>query len=126
MTQNNHDSIGDFLKIIRIRNRKSAKEIAKGLGIQPTAVSNWETGRNSISADRVDEVAKAYGMTGGEKDKLLELMDVQSKTFNFSPSNPELLLESQILCVWMTLPKNSRERISRMMKAYETSLEENE
>ncbi len=126
MTQNNQDGVGDFLKIIRMRNRKSVKEVSNSLGVQLTEVINWENDRSGISAGKLDELASVYEMTEDEKYKFLKLLNQSGINLDVFSASPELLLESQILCAWMALSKEAREKTLRMMKAYETSLKENE
>jgi len=115
------ETVGTFLKKLRIKYTIQQKKVAELLGVFPTAVSNWENNRNAIASDKLDRIPGAYRMDEEEKARFLQLIKGPKITLAF-PASPELALEAQILCAWTTLPKESRERISRMMRAYESSL----
>ncbi len=44
----------------------SQKDLAERLGLKPQAISQWELGKTSPTAARLEEVARAFGVTMAE------------------------------------------------------------
>jgi transcriptional regulator with XRE-family HTH domain len=51
-------SIGDRLRIVRRRKRRTQDEMAEALGVKKTTYSAWESGRNTPSHKEVQEIAR--------------------------------------------------------------------
>lgn len=119
MSRPGKSNVGELLKAIRVRNRKSRAQIAKEVGVTTQCVDFWESGQNRVSLRLLDKTAEAYGMTAEEK-KQLEASSVE-KYQNGRPAESSLqpLTESQIFSGWIALPEDSRKRILRAMNAYE-------
>jgi transcriptional regulator with XRE-family HTH domain len=66
---------GDRLKILRIENRYSRKQLALALGVGEAGVARWEAGTQVPRADTVIKLCKLFNVSA---DYLLGLSD--SKT----------------------------------------------
>jgi transcriptional regulator with XRE-family HTH domain len=54
------------------RSNVSLREFAKAIGVSPTALSRWETGRTPPTSEQVGVFLGALGVVGDEQDRLLE------------------------------------------------------
>lgn len=60
------DLIRTNFKRYRLQSKLSQVELAKLLEVRPSAISNWESGRNSIDIDTLFKVCKIYGISINE------------------------------------------------------------
>ena len=51
------------IKTLRMANGSTQKELAKAVGVDPSAVSQWETGVNSPRVNKLPKIAAALGCT---------------------------------------------------------------
>lgn len=119
MSRPGKSNVGELLKAIRVRNRKSRAQIAKEVGVSTQCVDFWESGQNRVSLRLVDKTAKAYGMADEEKKQLEASLIEKCSNGKQTESDSQPLTESQIFSGWIALPVDSRQRILRAMNAYE-------
>lgn len=55
--------ISEVIKMLRVKNGYTQKELSKILHVKPTTVSGWELGRNEPSIDVIQQMAKLFDVT---------------------------------------------------------------
>lgn len=58
-----HMPIGKTIRALRLRDRRTQKDLAKALGISPQAVSRWETGLAFPDLTLLPSIAGYFGVT---------------------------------------------------------------
>lgn len=53
----------DTLKVARVRAGFSQEEVAEKMNVSKQTVSNWETGKHSLTVNKAKELAALYGTT---------------------------------------------------------------
>ena len=112
-------TFGEFLRQARQRSGKTQKEIAKELRLTGTTVSRWETNNYNVPHARIHEVALSYGMTDEEEHELVELRNNLKTVYQSPPKS-----EYRIFYDLIMLPKETRERIIKAVRAYKSASEE--
>ena len=115
--------VGDFLRGIRIRSRKSQTEVAKALNISQKTLSRWEC--NVVKPRMsVDHFAKLCPMTPGECDILFKLLVLSGST----PILQEPILPTssvlQMSHDLMSLSEEDRDKVIKMKEHYESLLKD--
>lgn len=60
------EQIAKNIQYYRKKRKLTQKELARQLGVNNSAVSNWETGANSIDIDTLFRVCKILGVTAND------------------------------------------------------------
>lgn len=66
MSNGSREIIAKNIQQFRRQKKMTQKELAKQLGVNNSAVSNWETGVNSIDIDTLFKVCKILGVTAND------------------------------------------------------------
>lgn len=66
------------LKNLRISKRLSQRELAEKLGINPSAISAWESGRNLPKYDHIEKLANIYEIDVNRliSDDIIQIGDI--------------------------------------------------
>ena len=67
--------IGKFLRVLRIKNNESAKEMAEKLDISPSYLSAIELGNRALPEDIEKRIINRYTMRNKEKVEFLDLVN---------------------------------------------------
>lgn len=94
------------LKEIREGKKMTQKEIAKLLNLKPTAISNYEAGKNEPSIEKLQILAKSFGVS---LDYLLGTDDNI-----FSDDNKSIDKDVyELSCLYNMMDKGSREELKK-------------
>lgn len=103
------------MNIVReLRKRKGVqqKELAMGIGCSIPTVSDWETGKKDPSGERLQKLAKYFGV-----DELV-VLGKEVLTVGNSDANIPKTIEARILAKGIDkLPKEQREQALSVVKA---------
>jgi transcriptional regulator with XRE-family HTH domain len=96
-------------RLMAIHN-KSRKDIAQVLGLSYFTVSDWVNGKKYPRMDKVELLARYFGVTKSELIEEIDVADNSPKTQSISKSE-QLLLE-----LFRKVPENKQEMIIQMIQ----------
>jgi len=67
--------IGKFLRVLRIKNNESAKDMAEKLDISPSYLAAIELGKRSLPEDIEKRVINQYTLSNSEKDEFFDIVN---------------------------------------------------
>lgn len=91
-------------------------KVARSAGVTRQTVYLWEK-TGGIALYKVSSVMQAYEMNKEEGEQFLELLN---STYHI-PIDLLAQRESQVLSGWLSLPKQSRRKLLKAMRAYEAT-----
>jgi transcriptional regulator with XRE-family HTH domain len=59
--------IGDLLRAMRMRRRRTGEQVAAGLGVTPRSVRRWEGSESALPEERLDDLCRLLGATPEER-----------------------------------------------------------
>ena len=119
-------TIGELIKIERIKNNLSQEDVAKAIGSTKQAVYKYETGIvTNIPMDKIETMAKLFGTTpsylmGWEEPKKLNLQLCAEEN---TPTEPQLNEgEMMLLELFRQIPEEQQKVFLEMGRVYANSL----
>lgn len=111
-------TIGELIKIERMKNHLSQEEVAKAIGSTKQAVYKYENGIvSNIPMDKIEVMAKLFGVTpsylmGWESDR--KTLDLQL----FASDTPSELSEGErmLLDLFRQIPPDKQELVLQMIR----------
>lgn len=81
-----YTSFGEFVRILRIKHHEVMGDMAKVLSTSLPFLSAVENGKKNVPADWVNKIAKHYGLTEQEQERLEEAVEESKIQFKIPAS----------------------------------------
>lgn len=89
--------IHDRIKQIRLEKRMTQNQLAKKMGVTSAAISSWEVGRTSPTADSIILLSKGLGVTSDQLLGIGQTEKIQKAVFTASDDEIDMILSYRFL-----------------------------
>ncbi len=82
-----YTKFGEFIRVLRIKNREVMGDTAKLLNVSVPFLSAVENGKKNVPLDWVDKLSQHYNLTNQEHDALMEAIEESKTQYKIPASN---------------------------------------